>query len=238
MKKIIEFDTIPSTNLYIKENYRQLSDQTVVVANHQTAGRGRLSRTWEDSDDLLFSILLKDNLPHNVANLSLLTAASLYKTLIKILDNVTIKWPNDILVNSKKLAGILLESVVIGEKIDCVIIGVGINVNTVKLSENLNHKATSIYLQTNQKIDKRNLLENFLEEFWRDYRFYSKNKSDYLQICREHSYAIGKEVIVTIDHQPKKALVLNILENGNLLLLIDEEQVELNSGEITLKELY
>ncbi|HOD61840.1 MAG TPA: biotin--[acetyl-CoA-carboxylase] ligase, partial [Bacilli bacterium] len=90
MKNIIEFDTLPSTNLYLKENYHQLADRTVVVANHQTAGRGRLSRRWEDSDDLLFSILLKDNLPHNLANISLLVAASLYKTLNEILDNVTI----------------------------------------------------------------------------------------------------------------------------------------------------
>ena len=238
MKNIIEFDTLPSTNLYLKENYHQLADRTVVVANHQTAGRGRLSRRWEDSDDLLFSILLKDNLPHNLANISLLVAASLYKTLNEILDNVTIKWPNDILVRGKKLAGILLESVVIGEKVDCIIIGVGINVNTAKLSEELKQKATSIYLQINRKIDKKELLEKFLKEFRRDYQFYSENKSDYLQICRDHSYVIGKEVIVTINNQPKKALVLDILENGNILLLINEKKVELNSGEITLQELY
>ena len=238
MEKIIEFATLPSTNLYLKENYHQLPNKTVIVTNHQTAGRGRLSRVWEDSDDLLFSVLLKEQLPHNIANLSLLTAASLYKTLNKIVNNVTIKWPNDILADGKKLSGILLESVVVGEQVDCIIIGVGINVNTIKMNPSIVRKATSIYLETNHKIDKKTLLKSFLKEFVKDYRLYCAGKSDYLQICKLHSSVIGKQVNVMINNQQKKALVKDILDNGNILLLVDNQQIQLHSGEITLTELY
>jgi BirA family biotin operon repressor/biotin-[acetyl-CoA-carboxylase] ligase len=238
MEKIIEFATLPSTNLYLKENYHQLPNKTVIVTNHQTAGRGRLSRVWEDSDDLLFSLLLKEQIPHNIANLSLLVAASLYKTLIKIVDNVTIKWPNDILVHGKKLSGILLESVVVGEQVDCIIIGVGINTNTTKIGSSIASKATSIYLETNYKTDKKTLLKSFLEEFTKDYQLYCTGKSDYLQICKLHSSVIGKLVNVMINNQQKKALVQDILDNGNILLLVDDQQIQLHSGEITLTELY
>ncbi len=238
MKKIIEFTTLPSTNLYLRENYQQLPDKTVIVANHQTAGRGRLSRVWEDSDDLLFSMLLKEQLPPNIANLSLLVAASLYKTLNKIVNNVTIKWPNDILVHNKKISGILLESIVIGEQVECIIIGVGINVNTIRMNPSIASKATSIFLETNHKTDKKTLLKSFLKEFEKDYRLYCAEKSDYLQICKLHSSVIGKQVSVVIDNQQKKALVQDILDNGSILLLVDDQQIQLNSGEITLTELY
>ena len=238
MEKIIEFTSLPSTNLYLKENYEQLPNKTVVIASHQTAGRGRLDRVWEDSDDLLFSILLKNHLPDNITNISLLVAASLYKTLIKDLEHVTIKWPNDILVDGKKLVGILLESIVVEEKIECIIIGIGINVNTTKMREALTQKATSMYLQTNKQVDKKTLLNNFLKEFIQDYQLYCEKKSDYLQICREHSYVIGKEVNIFLENELKKAQVLTILENGNLLVLVGDRKIELHSGEITLTELY
>ena len=74
--KIIKFDTIPSTNLYLKENYQVLDNLTVVCAKHQTKGRGRLGRTWIDNNDLLFSILLKDNL-NNPSDYSFLIASSI-----------------------------------------------------------------------------------------------------------------------------------------------------------------
>ena len=78
--KTIKFDTIPSTNLYLKENYQKLENLTCVTANHQTQGRGRLGRTWVDNNDLLFSILLKDNL-FNPSDYSFLIASSIIKVL-------------------------------------------------------------------------------------------------------------------------------------------------------------
>lgn len=238
MYKIIEFQSLPSTNLYIKENYRSLANKTVVMANHQTAGRGRRGRVWQDSDDLLFSILLKKNLPESITNLSLLMAASLYKTLIKKVENVTIKWPNDILVNGKKLAGILLESVINAGQIEYVVIGVGINTNTEEIDASLQAKATSLYLETKSKVNKKELLRKIVRCFSEEYKLYNEGKSDYLQMCRHHSSVIGREVTVVINDQQKNAKVIDILDNGNISLMVDDQQIEMNSGEITLTELY
>ncbi|HKM29834.1 MAG TPA: biotin--[acetyl-CoA-carboxylase] ligase [Bacilli bacterium] len=238
MYKIIEFQSLPSTNLYIKENYRSLANKTVVMANHQTAGRGRRGRVWQDSDDLLFSILLKKNLPESITNLSLLMAASLYKTLIKKVENVTIKWPNDILVNGKKLAGILLESVINAGKTEYVVIGVGINTNTEEIDASLQDKATSLYLETKAKVNKKELLRKIIRGFSEEYKLYNEGKSDYLQICRHHSSVIGREVTIIINNAQKTAKIVDILSNGNISLMVDDQQIEMNSGEITLTELY
>ena len=89
MENILYFDTIPSTNLYLKENYNKLDNLTSVVAHHQTQGRGRLGRSWEDGDDLLMSILIKEELD-NYSNLSLLISSVIYKVLSKILNNIKI----------------------------------------------------------------------------------------------------------------------------------------------------
>ena len=238
MYKIIEFQSLPSTNLYIKENYRSLANKTVVMANHQTAGRGRRGRVWQDSDDLLFSILLKKNLPDSITNLSLLMAASLYKTLIKKVENVTIKWPNDILVNGKKLAGILLESVINAGKTEYVVIGVGINTNTEEIDASLQDKATSLYLETKAKVNKKELLRKIIRGFSEEYKLYNEGKSDYLQICRQHSSVIGQEVTIVLNSEQKTAKIIDILSNGNISLMVDDQQIEMNSGEITLTELY
>ena len=237
MENLIKFKTIPSTKLYLKENFSKLKDRTIVLADHQTNGRGRLQRNWKDDDDLLFSILLKDNLKGNITNLSLLAAASIYKTLIKHLENVKIKWPNDILVNEKKISGILLESI-ISSKVDCVIIGIGINVNTRDFKDDLSKKATSLFLETSVLDDKESLFEELLKDFFYEYELYLQEKSDYLNICRENSYLIGKNVLLMIDEKAKDARVLNILNNGNILLLIDGKEVEMNYGEITLTGVY
>ena len=126
---LLYFDTLPSTNLYLKENYQTLEHLTSIVAKHQTAGRGRLGRNWCDSDDLLMSILLKNDLnPSSLDSLSLVICATIYNVLSKYTTGLEIKWPNDILYKGKKICGILLERV-ISNRVECLIIGFGININ-------------------------------------------------------------------------------------------------------------
>lgn len=235
--KILKFDTLSSTNLYLKDNYPHLDDKTVVVANHQTAGRGRLGRTWIDSDDLLFSILLKNNLNEKVSSLSLLICASLFKTLKRYFNDVKIKWPNDILVNNKKILGILLEAIT-NSKIDCVIIGIGINVNNRNFTDDLIMKATSFSLETNKSFNKDTLLNEVLNDFFHEYDLYIYDKSDYLNICKENSWLINKIVTIKADGIRKTAIVKDILNNGNILLSVDSHDLELNYGEVTLEEVY
>ena len=158
----IYFDTIDSTNTYLKSN-TNLPNLTIVAARHQTNGKGRLGRTWFDNDDLMFSMLVKEHLD-KPTDYSFLIAITICNVLDKFNLNPQIKWPNDIIVNDKKISGILLESTGIN-RIENVIIGVGINTNSKSFPSNLVFKATSLSLETNNKIDNNKLLDLIIDEF-------------------------------------------------------------------------
>ncbi len=131
--KIIKKDVITSTNDFIKENYESLDNYTVVTANYQTNGKGRLSRTWEanSGENIIMSLLVKEFKEKTDLNLlSLVTGTSVHKFLKKYTDNLYIKWPNDILVNHLKICGILLEGK-INNNSKMIVIGIGININQI-----------------------------------------------------------------------------------------------------------
>ena len=123
----IHFEEIDSTNNYLKNSYQLLDNFTFVTADYQSKGKGRNDRVWESSKGLniTFSILIKDSKLLEVSTiLSLMTAVELAKLLDRYgIDNVSIKWPNDVYVNCKKIAGILLE----GNVPNYVVVGVGLN---------------------------------------------------------------------------------------------------------------
>ena len=152
--KVIKFEEINSTNEYAKIAYQELDNNTVIIAKHQTAGKGRLGRTWLDKDanSALFTILIKDHLnTSNISNLTLLMATSVLKVLNNITPGFSIKWPNDIYYQDKKVVGILTESKINNNNVEYVIIGVGINVNQSEFDDSLN--AISVRQITNQKTD-------------------------------------------------------------------------------------
>lgn len=235
MKTNIKFvEVIPSTNLYLKENYNTLDNLFSIVSRHQTAGRGRLGRSWNDNDDLLMSILIKEDLKlEKIENLSLVICASIYKVLKKYIRNIKIKWPNDILVNEKKICGILLESVIC-EKLEALIIGFGINVNSKTFSLDINNKATSLLLETNKEYDIKKLSFEIYEEFIKDFKSYKNGSKEYLEICKLNSCLQNKEIMYVEDKKIKFAIVRDILENGHILLEKDNTLFEKSSGEITL----
>ena len=156
----IHFNEIDSTNTYLKENYRIYKNLSFVDASYQSKGKGRLGRKWEASKDeaLMFSVLIKDKkLLQKAPILSLVAGSAVFKFLQQIgLENVSIKWPNDIYVNGKKICGILLESVS-HEKIDAVIIGIGLNVNQETFPEGFYRTPTSIRLETGSTMDLRDI---------------------------------------------------------------------------------
>ena len=231
--KITFFDTISSTNLYLKENYLSLNNLECVVAKHQTAGRGRLGRTWQDSDDLLMSILIKDNLNiEKIESLSLLICSSIFKVLKRYLNNVQIKWPNDILVNGKKICGILLESVFV-EKIECVVLGFGVNVNHLNFDLELKDRATSLLLELKEEMNVKDLAREIYEVFIVDYNEYINGNEECFYICKNNSYLIDKKVIYNTFEKEEEAIVRDILKNGHILLETSSGLVEKSSGEIT-----
>ncbi|NLD26528.1 MAG: biotin--[acetyl-CoA-carboxylase] ligase [Acholeplasmataceae bacterium] len=236
--KQIHFSVLSSTNTYLKDNYRSLPNYTVVSADRQTAGRGRFQRTWIDGEDLLLSILLKDDLPTvNIFGLSLVTAAAVHSSLSEIAAPV-IKWPNDIILNNKKIAGILIESIICNNRPECLVIGIGVNVNTENYPEDLCEKATSLAIENGKKYSIQELQEKVLEEFSYFYDDFLHGGNLAFLVCRKYSSLIGKEVEINDFKDRQKGVVLDILPNGNILLWLKSGNQEFHSGEITLNANY
>jgi len=230
--KILHFDIIDSTNLYIKNNYKELDEYTVIDADTQTNGRGRLGRSWLGTkDNLYFSILVKPN-KSDIAIISLLVGASIHEALKEYI-NTSIKWPNDLLINDKKVCGILLESV-ISDKVEALIIGVGINVNQLVFEEVIKNKATSLKNELGFDIEKKELLNKIIVNFDFLYQSYLNNDYSFVDIVRNNFYLTNKEVYIN----DVKAKVLGLDNSGELRVLINDKEILVNSNEVTLEKSY
>ena len=189
MKKIdviginkLHFGSINSTNDYLKEN-NYLPSGTVVTSDYQTDGRGKQSNVWESArfQNIIMSILIKpDMLVSNITRLTKLTSVAIYKTLESIGIKSVVKWPNDVLVNGKKICGILLESSVTNNEIDYVIIGIGLNVNQVYF-RHLTDIATSIKKE-NVDVQKEHIEETLIKYLNKYYLQFQKGEREYHEI--------------------------------------------------------
>ena len=233
--KVINFDVITSTNQYIKEQYKNLEPFTSITANKQTNGRGRVDRKWEsiEGKNLTFSIYLKPKiLPEKLPLLSLVIGASIYNVLSKYI-NCLIKWPNDIIVNDKKIAGILVESIY-SNKLEALVAGIGININQGQFSNDLKNKATSLFIETNTEYNKNIILDEFIKEFDLLYNDFIIGNNQFVNICKEHNYLLNKE----INYNGSIAKIVDISEEGKLIIDINGKQEQLFFGEITLESIY
>lgn len=235
MIKKVYFEILPSTNTYLKENYHKYDDKTAIICHQQTNGHGRLGRNWdsERKNSITMSILLKPKTSKNIALLSLLTSAALFDVIKNYHNDTKIKWPNDILVNNKKISGILLESIY-KNKFEAVIIGIGINVNNVYFPKSINHKATSLKKELNIQFDIEEIINQILFNFEKYYKDFLKDNNSYIDICRKHSAVIGKDILIN----GQKVKVIDILDNGNLLVYDGNKTIDFSYGEITLENSY
>ncbi len=172
--RIIHFDELDSTSVYSHQHLGELENFDVISCDLQTLGHGQFERVWHSSckngGNIYISIILK---PQNISHLNELTryvalrAAEVIETYgLK----PTFKFPNDILVDGKKIAGFLAESEFVGSKCKGVIVGCGINLN---LEENeaskIDQKATSVFIETGKKVNKQEFLDRFLKNFENEY---------------------------------------------------------------------
>jgi BirA family biotin operon repressor/biotin-[acetyl-CoA-carboxylase] ligase len=168
---IISLHTIPSTNNYVNELLANNSGlcETVVTAQFQTNGRGQAGNYWESDDgkNLTLSLLLFPQYLIASSQFSLLQSVSLAITDFLKLHGISalIKWPNDIYVNSEKIAGILIENSVMGTTLYHSIVGIGLNVNQLKFSE-MRVPATSLSKILNKQFETQSLLQQLLNCIW------------------------------------------------------------------------
>ena len=200
---IVRLDTVDSTqSVAFALAERGAADRTVVVADQQLAGRGRRGRTWRApaGTSLLASIVVRPRLPQSLlSTLSLTTAVAVAEALRRVTKvDARLKWPNDVLVAGKKVAGILLESRMSGGSSVVTIIGVGINLGQREFPPDLAEGATSIALETGQAPSRESVLAALLEEFdaWR-VRLEGEGFGPVREAWRRLSDTLGR--LVTVD---------------------------------------
>ncbi len=228
----IHFDIIDSTNSYLKRNYNELENFTFVSADFQSAGRGRNNRNWksEKGENLLFSLLIKDeSLIKKYKSLSIISALSVIEAIN--INDLCIKWPNDIYYKDDKLVGILLESIC-KEKIECLIIGIGINVNQKEFIGDYKRKPTSLCEILNRDVNINSLKEKVYSRIEHNFNLVKDNYDFYDKISKL-DYLKDKEVYAEINDEISDIKVIGISKDYSLRVKKDNEILNLESGEIT-----
>lgn len=244
-RKIYYYDTISSTNIVAKEMALLEDEGTIVVAECQSSGRGRLGRSWQSpkGKGIWMSIILKPKAnPIHVAKVTLIGAAAVNLALKDIGINSYIKWPNDIVINGKKVCGILTEMSSELNMINYVIMGIGINVNLNKedFCKEISKVGTSLKIETEKKINRKKLLAKVLNRFEELYMPFVEKEdiSQTIKICRENSALIGKEVRIICGGEERVGKVLNISDDGKLVIKYESGEIEnLLSGEVSIRGL-
>lgn len=224
-------EEVDSTNKYAKEHIQDLSDKTVVYTFNQTSGRGRLDRKWTylGKDNIYASIVLKpsEDMREVYSNLTQYLCVVLAQTFEEYGVEPKIKWPNDIQINSKKISGILAEGVIEKGKLEGLVLGFGINLNTKKeLLDKINQPATSLNIETGEDIDKEIFLKKLLAKFCLMYDKFIE--TGFLLIKEEYLKRAGflnKEVSVKVFDRTVSGIAKDITDNG-ALRLIDKQNKE------------
>jgi BirA family transcriptional regulator, biotin operon repressor / biotin---[acetyl-CoA-carboxylase] ligase len=206
---------------------------TIVVADRQTQGRGRMARTWHSPKQkgIWMSMIVKPILPLNMTpQLTLLTAVAIVQAIEELTGlHPQIKWPNDILVNKKKLVGILTELQAEADQVHSVIIGVGMNVNHAEedFPEELRKIATSIKLETGEFCDRAAIIQAILYHFEKLYLTYLEHGFKPIKLLWEsYSFSLNQRLTARTLAGVKHGVSLGIDDEGVLLLKTDEGQIE------------
>jgi len=221
------FDTLNSTNDRLLDMVISTSpaEGTVIYTAYQTGGRGHMGNTWqsEKGQNLLFSILL---LPDFISSskqfeLSKIISLALVDITKAHCKNITIKWPNDIYAGSKKIAGILIENIVTGNRLDSCVAGIGLNVNQERFTSDLPNP-TSLLLETGCQFDMTKLLDQLTGriEFWYNVLY----RDEFETIDRgyiRNLYGIGELREFISNDKRFMAKIVGIEQTGELVLEIE-----------------
>jgi BirA family transcriptional regulator, biotin operon repressor / biotin---[acetyl-CoA-carboxylase] ligase len=233
------FEEVASTNDLAKELAAQGAPEgTLVVAEAQSRGRGRLGREWTSPPGagLYVSLLLRPVLPPTeMPQITLTTAVAVARALKRVTGvSPGIKWPNDLLLDGKKLGGILTEMETESEQIRHLVVGLGLNVSNAVFPEELAGIATSLTLATGRSFSRVRLLQAWLEEFEDLYeRFLAREFAGILEEWRSLTVTLGRRVTVRQGPLAICGKALEVAPDGALLLETDSGQVvRVTSGEI------
>ena len=243
-KELYLFKEVMSTNTvakFLSEN--DVNNGTVIISEKQSGAKGRLGKSWESPlGGIWLSLVVKPNVDHSkIPMITLATGVAVVKTLERIgIENAEIKWPNDVMINDKKVCGILTEAITKFNSIESVIIGVGIDANfdVNVLSEELQEGTTTLDIELGHRVNENEIIRFFLEEFERIGILFEEGGFErILKEWRKYSYSIGK--IVEVREPFSKSYdgyVLGISREGALVVeKIDGTLEKVISGECIIK---
>lgn len=242
---IINLKETASTNDYAKKIAREgASDRTVVRAEGQTAGKGRLGRSFDSQrgKGIYMSILLRPKLtPEQTGRLTLVAATAVHEAIKEVCSLDTgIKWPNDIVADGKKLCGILTEMSADSAGVKYVIVGIGVNVLNETFGEELSQAATSVYMQTGKRIKIDGLAEAILDKF--DSYYIKYGEAGKLSVIREKYdkclIHTDKQIKIINGNEVWQGICRGIGDDGELLVETENGMKQVISGEISVRGVY
>lgn len=242
-KNIFSFIEINSTNLYAHQISDNATEGTLIISELQTAGKGRRGRFWFSpfGKNLYFSIILKPTLPLQVlTRLTIVIGVSVADALKKFGIDVKLKWPNDIMIDDRKIGGILSELYSEGDLAKYVILGVGINVHSeiCEFPDEIKDLAGSIYSTMGKKISRADLLLEIVKVFDKNYNFFIYNKGELAEFKKrweEIAFGRDREILITTGEKKEKGKVIGLKDDGALLANIGGVLKEIYAGEILIE---
>ncbi|MDX8382854.1 MAG: biotin--[acetyl-CoA-carboxylase] ligase, partial [Ghiorsea sp.] len=228
-----------------KEALRQAengaNEGLVIVAEAQTAGKGRLGRKWHTIDHALaMTVLLRPDLkPVDVPKLSLVTAVALHDALSSFAPEIGIKWPNDLLIHGKKISGILTEMRCKQQQVQAVVLGIGININAPQhgWAADITHPAVDLQSVSSFPVDKTMVLQAVLESLDKWYTcFLQQGFAPIRQAWWAAHLASGKQVSVYDGERYIQGIAHALAEDGALSLLVNGVEQRIIAGDVSILE--
>lgn len=240
---ITYLESVDSTNKYAKDlGNKGNFGQSLIIAEEQTLGRGRLGRDWssQPQSGIWMSLLLKPEIqPTLAARITLVAAAAVSEAIDSVTGLETrIKWPNDIILNQKKVCGILTEMSAELNHINYLVLGIGINVNQTDFSEELMDKATSLRAVGGHIYNRRELVVKFLEAFDQYYHklILSNDFQSVVDYVIKKSATLDQPVDVITGGQTRRVFAKTIDESGNLIIINENDEEEaIYFGEVSVR---
>lgn len=237
-RKLIIFDETDSTNTQAKL-HSSYPEGSVFIAEVQNHGKGSRGRQWLSprGTGIWHTILLKPDISlMEVSQITLIAGLAVCRAIGL---GAQIKWPNDIVIGSKKVCGILTEMSAETDMINYVVCGIGINVNDKDFPPEISHRATSMYLESGQKYTRNEIIARLLNEFEGVYKkFLEGGLTAVLDDYKKSCVTLGREVSVIFKKETVAGRAVDIDDSGALIVETDSGRITVNSGEVSVRGIY
>ena len=237
-RKLFIYDETDSTNERAKAASSE-NEGCVFIAEVQNHGKGRRGRGWVSprGTGIWHSILLKPDIsPLEVSQITLVAGLAVCRSIGM---DAKIKWPNDIVIGTKKVCGILTEMSAETNMVNYVVCGIGINVNTESFDKEIEHRATSMYIESGDKQIRNDIIArelNYFEYYYK--KFLEGGLCAILDEYKENCVTIGRDVTVIYKKENVTGKALDIDENGALVVETADGTIRVTSGEVSVRGIY